>query len=114
MSNKIILSPEQIESVELMAGRGLTLDDIALILRISPKTLDRRLSDCEEVREAYDRGRAIAKRTVVNSLFDQIAEGKIAAIIFYLKTQCGWRESEKVESDRHEEIHIYLPEKESS
>jgi predicted DNA-binding protein (UPF0251 family) len=107
----IILSPEQIESIEIMAGRGLTLDDIALILKISPKTLDRRLSDCEEVREAYDRGRAIAKQTVTEALFKQIERGKLAAIFFYLKTQCGWRETDKPTSDRQGEIHIYLPEK---
>lgn len=108
--SKIILSPDQIETVELCAGRGLTLDDIAAILKISPKTLDRRLSDDEAVREAYDRGRASAKKFVVDKLFEQIEKGKMSAIIFYLKTQCGWRETEQT-TEQRTEVQIYLPEK---
>lgn len=111
MSNKIILSPDQIKSVERMAKLGLTLDEIAYILRISPKTLDRRLEDDESVRLAYDTGRAIAKETVVGKLFEKIESGNIAAIIFWLKTQAKWREKDvEVENDKGRVI-FYLPEK---
>ena len=110
-TDKILLSPEQIEMLEGMAGRGLTLDDCAAILKIAPRTLDRRLSDCPEVREAYDRGRAIAKNTVTQKLFDQIHEGNMTAIIFYLKTQCGWREKEHDGDRQQNNVVVYLPEK---
>lgn len=111
MGTKIILSPEQIETIEICAGRGLTLDDIAAILKISPSTLDRRLADMEEVQEAYKRGRAQAKKFVSDRLFDLIVDGNISATIFYLKTQCGWRERDEQANLPRAEVKFYLPEK---
>lgn len=109
--SKILLSPEQLKQLETMAGRGLTLDDCAAVLNISPRTLDRRLSDDEEVKEAYKRGRAIAKDAVTSKLFDQINDGNLTAIIFYLKTQCGWREKDRDEEGNTAQVVLYLPEK---
>lgn len=94
-----------------MAGLGLTLDEIAYILRISPKTLDRRLEDDDSVRLAYDTGRAIAKQKVVGKLFEKIESGNIAAIIFWLKTQAKWREKDVDVEENKGQVIFYLPEK---
>lgn len=110
MTAPIILDDRQIELIESCAGRGLTLDDIAAIIKVNPRTLDRKLAEYPEVRAAYDRGRAIAKKLVVDKLFEQIMEGKTSAIIFYLKTQCGWRETDKPEAFAGN-VTIYIPEK---
>lgn len=109
-NHKIILSPEQITTIERCAGRGLTVEDMAAIIGVSESTLERRIRDDEAVQAAYSKGRAEAKLFVVNKLFEQIADGKIAAIIFYLKTQCGWREKEEAIAN-HAEVSFYLPEK---
>lgn len=110
----IILTPEQINTIERAAGLGLSLDNISYLIGINPRTLDRRLSDCEKAREAYNRGRAIAHEKVAGKLFTLIEQGEPAAIFFYLKCQAGWREKDKIEENNNKaEIKIYLPEKEN-
>lgn len=111
----IILTDEQIKTIERAAGLGLSLDNISYLINISPRTLDRRLVDCEQAREAYSKGRAIAHEKVASKLFTLIEEGEPAAIFFYLKCQAGWREKDKGEIESNKaEIKIYLPEKEST
>lgn len=110
----IILTPEQINTIERAAGLGLNLDNISYLIGINPRTLDRRLADCEKAREAYNRGRAIAHEKVASKLFTLIEQGEPAAIFFYLKCQAGWREKDKIEENGNKaEIKIYLPEKEN-
>lgn len=109
----IILTQNQLTTIERAAGLGLSLDNISYLIGLSPRTLDRRLSDCKEAREAYNKGRAIAHEKVASKLFDLIEKGEPAAIFFYLKCQAGWREKDKIENDNSKaEIKIYLPEKE--
>lgn len=110
----IILTPEQINTIERAAGLGLNLDNISYLIGISPRTLDRRLTDCEEAREAYNRGRAIAHEKVASKLFTLIEQGEPAAIFFYLKCQANWREKDKTDENANKaEIKIYLPQKEN-
>lgn len=111
----IILTNEQINLIEKAAGLGLNLDDISYLIGLSPRTLDRRLKDNSQAREAYDSGRAKARLKVSEKLFDLIERGEPAAIFFYLKCQAGWREKDKAEeSNNKAEIKIYLPEKETT
>jgi hypothetical protein len=109
----IKLTDNQIKTIERAAGLGLNLDNISYLIGTSPRTLDRRLADCEEAREAYNRGRAIAHEKVASKLFDLVEKGETAAILFYLKCQAGWREKDKADENNNKaEIKIYLPEKE--
>ena len=109
---KIIPTTKDVEQIEDMAAIGLTLEDISKILRWSEKTLKRRMEDTEGVREAYERGRATAKQIVLKRLFELIQKGNPAAIFFYLKCQCGWREAKESIGERPiENITIYLPKK---
>jgi hypothetical protein len=112
MPAKKILTKKDIEQIEICAGLGLTITEISLIIGISRPTLNRKLDSVEEARDAYDRGRAIAKKIVTSKLFDLIEKGEPAAIFFYLKCQCGWREKDKIENAIATPITIYLPEKE--
>lgn len=50
-------------------------------------------------KEHYDRGKMDAQNYVISRLFDLIKEGDKSAIIFYLKTQCGWTETQRIETD---------------
>jgi transcriptional regulator with XRE-family HTH domain len=112
MPAKIKITEDHKHIIREGAGCGLTIKDIARIAGISPRTLDRWMTD-EEVKECYETGRAIAKQKVVGKLFDLIEKGEPAAIFFYLKCQCGWKEKADVIQST-EQIQIYLPAKESS
>lgn len=86
--------------VERLASLGLTREQIALSLGVSTSTLYNRLRDDEEFAEAVKRGEAMGISAVASKLMDQINEGNTTAMIFFLKSRAGWRESSelKVES----------------
>ena len=50
-----------------------------------------------EVAERYKRGRARAVGSVAQSLITKARAGNVVAMIFYLKTQGGWRETSTIE-----------------
>ena len=52
-----------------------------------------------EVAERYKRGRARAVGAVAQSLIAKARTGNVTAMIFFLKTQAGWREV-----DRHKHV----------
>jgi DNA-binding CsgD family transcriptional regulator len=84
-------TPEQVYSVDLMASIGLPQAAIAEALGVTPKTLRKHFK-----RElATGRTRTIAK--VADALVRQALAGNITAMIFYLKTQAGWRETQRIE-----------------
>ena len=74
------------EKVRHLAGLGVRQDDIARIVRCSPKTLRKRC------RDDLDCGIAEANAIVSGSLFAAAKGGNVTAQIFWLKTRAQWRE----------------------
>jgi hypothetical protein len=91
------LNPDQITQVGKMAGHGLTLDQIADCLNIGERTLRQRFSESEEVAAAYKRGKAVAINAVAKTVYQKAVAGEGAFPFFYLKTQAGWRETNRME-----------------
>lgn len=105
----IQVEQKDLRIVEEMAGRGATLDAIARVIGISPSTLDRWLVR-DEVREAYEKGRAIATDQVASALFDLATlDRNVAAVIFWLKAQAGWKDKPQPEAEHHAQVVVYLP-----
>lgn len=80
-----------------LAKRGLTQEQIATALGISPTTLYARKKESKEFEEAIKRGQAQGIAVVTNKLMEQILDGNITAMIFYLKAKAGWKEVYKNE-----------------
>ena len=62
-----------------------------------------------EVSDAYKRGKAKAIGSIGQSLIQQAKNGNIAAAIFYLKTQAGWRETEQELGNQNITLQIVRP-----
>jgi len=92
-----LLTDEQIREVKRLAEVDCTHEEIAHILEIPVRTFQRRLEDQDGVAAAYQTGKSAAHREVKQRLRHLIRDGDKTAIIFYLKTQCGWSETQRLE-----------------
>lgn len=93
---RIELDDEQIGQIEKLAA-VLTMEQIADFLGFSERTLRRRFGDDPKVLAAYKRGKQRAIAGVATNLIQQAQSGNTTAAIFYLKTQAGWRETNRTE-----------------
>ncbi len=84
------------KQVAALAGLGIRMEDIALVMGLSPPTLRKYYSHELEV------GLITANAKVAESVFKQAtdpARPNIAAAIFWLKCRAGWREGGGVPLD---------------
>jgi hypothetical protein len=86
-------SPPEPEVVQGLAERGLTLDQIAVCLEVNRSTLYRRIRSDEDFAQAIATGTARAMAFASGKLFQQALNGKVRALIFYLRTVHGWGEN---------------------
>lgn len=91
--------PIDLKKVEEYAQLCDNESEIALALGISQDTLTRRKQSRADFAEAIKRGKAKANIFVGGKLMQKIKAGDTASIIFYLKTRCGWKETQKIEAD---------------
>ena len=82
------VTPEVLKEVEEMAGRGLTISQIASCLGISPSTFYHKQAEFSEFSETIKKGQAIGLSKVTNKLFENAAvKGDNVAIIYYLNNR---------------------------
>jgi len=78
------------QTVLMHVALGTTTVDIAKLLGIGVKTLKK------HYKEELNFGKAKANASVAGKLYDKAMHGDTAALIFWLKTQAGWREKQDV------------------
>ena len=78
------------QTVQLHAMVGTTQADIARVLDIDEKTLRK------YYRDELDLAKAKANVTIGGALFNQAKSGDTSAMIFWMKTQAGWRERKDI------------------
>lgn len=88
-----------IDKVEALASRGLSLEQIAASMGISYKTLARRRSESSELSDAIKRGKDKGVAVIANKLFEAAKNGNTPAMIFFLKVQGGWKETQRLEGE---------------
>jgi hypothetical protein len=92
----VVLTKEQKAEVETLAA-VLSSEQIADYFGIGRTTWFAILERDPEVSELYKKGRAKAVGFVAQNLIQKARGGDLGAQIFYLKTQAGWKETQKVE-----------------
>ncbi len=90
------LTEEQLSQVEALAAY-LSQDQIADYFSMGRTTFHHVMERQPEVSERYKKGKAKAIGSIAQSLIQQARDGNMAAAMFYLKTQAGWRETNKAE-----------------
>jgi len=79
------------QTVQLHTMVGTTQADIARVLDIDEKTLRK------YYRDELDLAKAKANATIGGALFNKAKTGDTSAMIFWMKTQAGWRESTNID-----------------
>lgn len=83
-----------LQAAEELASLGLTDQQIADSLGISRSTLSRRKADDDTFEAILRKGKAKAIVKVSSALMQEVENGSLRAVIFYLKCRAGWREEE--------------------
>jgi len=90
------LTSDQIAQVEVLAA-FLTVEQMADYFCISRKTFYNMMEKDQEINTRYKRGQAATVKDIASNLITKAREGDMTAIIFFLKTRAGWRETQKFE-----------------
>lgn len=94
---KKVLDSSDYKRIETMSAHGVRIESQARILGLEPRTFENILKRDKQARKAVNEGKAKAETIVTNKLFNLIEDGHPAAIFFYLKTQCRWKETSDVQ-----------------
>lgn len=96
MPKIITITEEHYSQVEALAAY-LTQEQIADFLGMGRTTFNERLDSDERLSEHYKKGKAKAVGKAASKLMEAVNDGNLTAIIFFLKTQGGWRETSKLD-----------------
>tara|TARA_R110000796_G_scaffold35255_1_gene90739 strand:+ start:230 stop:571 length:342 start_codon:yes stop_codon:yes gene_type:complete len=87
-----VLNDDEMAQVEALAS-ALSTEQIADYLGIARRTLYDIMERQPKVSARYKKGRAKAVGSIAKSLLQKAQSGDNTAMIFYLKTQAGWKET---------------------
>lgn len=94
---RIALTETQKAEVETLAA-VLSIKQIADYFGIGRSTFQRLRERDPDLDARYNRGKARAVGSIAQSLIQKARAGDTACMIFYLKSQAGWRETTRVEA----------------
>jgi len=96
---KFEITDDIMKKAEDYAAKGLTAEQIAMVLGISETTFYERQAENAEFAEALKRGRGTGIANVTNALYEKATVDKdLGAQVFYLKNRAGWRDRHEVET----------------
>lgn len=90
------LTDEQKAEVETLAA-VLTAEQVADYFGIGRRTFYAMMQRDEEIAARYKRGKAKAIGVIAQGLINKARAGDTTSMIFFLKTQGGWRETSQIE-----------------
>ena len=91
--------PVHLDQVEVVASLGLVDEEIAIVLGISPRTLNYWKKSNPDFLQSLKRGKLKADFQVTKSLYEKAKSGDTGAIIFWLKNRRPdlWRDKQDVQ-----------------
>lgn len=102
----IVLTDEQRSELETLAA-VLNVEQIADYFGISRRVFYDIMERDEEVSAQYKKGKAKAVGFVAQNLIQKARSGDLGAQIFYLKTQAGWKETQRLEGAGNDGEHVH-------
>ena len=94
---KAELTPEQVKELETL-GAVLSVEQCADYFGMHRKTFSEIINNRQpEAMRAYRKGKSKAIKNIANGLLRKALDGDSTATMFYLKTQAGWRETQKID-----------------
>lgn len=84
--------------VQALSQYGVPQENIAAVIGVCVETMQKLYSN------ELAKGKARANTQIGKRLFDKAMEGDTAALIFWAKTQMGWRENKENDFDKTENI----------
>lgn len=102
----VVITKAICEKAEALAGRGLTMEQIAECLGFSAGTLYVKQAEFPEFSESLKRGRAKGVAEISNALFQTAKSGNVTAQIFYLKNRDpeNWRDVSHLKHEDRREL----------
>jgi hypothetical protein len=107
LKRSVRIEDVNLEQVEIIASLGLTDEEIAVILGISPRTLNYWKKNPAFL-QSLKRGKLKADFQITKSLYEKAKNGDTTAIIFWLKNRRPdlWRDRQNVEHSGSVDIGI--------
>lgn len=98
----------RIEQVKSFSSIGLTIPEIAKLMKVSPRTISGWMETNEDFLQARKKGMEISDQRVVESLYKQALKGNVIACIFWLKNRQPdkWRDVNKGDVPSTQPIYI--------
>ena len=107
-----ILTPEMIKSY---SAKGMTIKEIASLFGYTDRRISQIIGDSDELKAAFEEGHALLADTLTSALMKLISGDKpnVIAVLFALKSRCGWIEEQHRQKDREvtnqSMVTVYLP-----
>ena len=94
---KFEVTEEVLERAERAMAQGLTREQCAGVLGISPSTFYLYQADNSEFSETIKKGEASGIEQVTNALFENATvDRNVPSIIFFLKNRAGWVDKQEI------------------
>ena len=100
----IKISDDTIKHIQSMAGMGLTMEKISIILGMHKRSLEKKAKRNKKLRAAILKGRAMAEHKTVSTAYKIAWTGNVSMLIFLLKTRYGYKEQDTITIEGLEKI----------